>query len=195
MAWPTGDGPLRTALYQSAPSGSVQQLTLVLSNGYFDCDLPTEPDPVAQSQALLEITTAACRENARHVLIELYRGDGFDWTGLYPGMSGAGPGFLSEGRTRISDASYYGIEEAEMVAADGFVRTYGVRPEDEVQRLAIGDGGEVEITTDATHLKGRFEFPGADISGSFRATECPAGSTLFTVLAQSPVANCPTIGG
>lgn len=196
IAWPTGDDALRTALYRPRvdPSG-IQVLTLVLSNGYFDCELPSDPDPVVQTQALLEITTAACRENARHVLVELYRGDGTDWAGVYPGDSHADRALIASSRPRLSNASYYGIDEAEMVSVDGFVRTYGVRPGDDVQLLDIGDGGEVEILDDGARLRGRFEFPDADISGSFRALECEPTATLFTLLEQSPVAGCPSIGG
>ncbi|MEZ4317878.1 MAG: hypothetical protein R3F61_10250 [Myxococcota bacterium] len=195
LAWPTGDDDLRTALYQARLEGGVQALTLVLSNGYFDCDLPSEPDPIAQTQALLEITTAACRENARHVLVELYRGDGNDWVGTYPGDSNADPVLIAASRPRLSNASYYGIDEAAMVSVDGFVRVYGVREGDDVQLIDVGDGGEVEILEDDGTLRGRFEFPGADISGAFRAKECAVGSSLFSVLEQSPVASCPRIGG
>ena len=58
---------------------------MVLSNGHFDCGLPTFEDPARQAQALIDLRIASCRENARHVLIELFRGDGADWVGGYPG--------------------------------------------------------------------------------------------------------------
>lgn len=194
LAFSTGDDVLRTAMYQVQPVDGLQRVDLILSNGIFSCDLPNDPDPIVQSQELLELTTATCRENARHVLIELYRGDGADWVGRFPGDSNAHPSLISASRPRLSNASYYGIDEAEMVSVDGFVRTYGVRPGGDVQARDVGDGGEVEILADAQTLRGRFAFPSADISGDFRAVECPAGSTLFALLAQSPVASCPTIG-
>lgn len=129
------------------------------------------------------------------MLVQLYRGDGKDWVGRYPGDSNADPLLISSSRPRLSNASYYGIDEAVMVSADGFVRTYGVRPGDDVQLLDIGDGGEVEISADSSVLRGRFEFPGADISGSFRAEPCPEDATLFSLLEQSPVAACPIVIG
>ena len=58
IAWPTGKDDLRTAMYRVESEGSVQRMRLVLSNGLFTCDLPTEPDPVAQQQALLELQIA-----------------------------------------------------------------------------------------------------------------------------------------
>ena len=55
-------------------------------------------------------------------------------------------------------------------------------------------GLEVEVFEDRQVLRGRFEFPSADVSGRFRARECPTG-TLFDLLAVSPVASCPILGG
>jgi hypothetical protein len=191
IAWPTGEDALRSALYQVQPTGDVFGLTLMLSNGQFGCDLPSEPDPLDQTQALLEIRTAACRENARHVLIQLYRGDGQDWTGSYPGDGHAHPDLISASRPRLSNASYYGIEEAALVSVQGFVREYGVPADGDVSVIDGGDGGEVGITADGERLAGWFEFPEADVSGRFRAQECQPGATLFALLAQSPVATCP----
>ena len=192
IAWPTGEDELRTALYRTDTVGSVQRLHLVLSNGVFACDLPAEPDPVAQQQALLELQVAACRENARHVDIELLRGEGADWTGLYPGDSHADPSQIAGTRPRLANGSYYGIDEAALAFVNDFVRSYGVVEGQDVQALDVGDGGEVEILRDGTTLQGRFEFPSADVSGSFRATECVTG-TLFDLLAVSPVGSCPVV--
>lgn len=171
----------------------MKQLQLVLSNGVFDCDLPTESDPIEQQQALFELQIAACRENARHVAIELLRGDGADWVGVYPGDSHLDVSQIAGTRPRLSNGSYYGIDEAALSAADDFVRTYGVVQGQDVQALDIGDDGEVEITFDGDRLRGRFEFPSADVSGSFRARACETG-TLFDLLALSPVASCPVVG-
>lgn len=193
IAWPTGEDRLRTALYQPGSEDGIPTLTLVLSNGHFDCDLPSDPDPIAQSQALLDFQVAACRENARHVLIQLYRGEGDDWVGAFPGDSLADPALIAPSRVRLSNASYYGIDEAALFGLDGFVRTYGVVDDADVQLLDIGDGGEVTVRSQGDRLNGRFEFPTADISGSFRAKECAPGSTMFALLQQSPVASCPDI--
>lgn len=192
IAWPTGKDDLRTALYRVDTVGSVQRMHLVLSNGLFACDLPSEPDPVAQQQALLELQIAACRENARHVDIELLRGDGDDWVGLYPGDSHADPAQIAATRPRLSNGSYYGIDEAALASVDDFVRTYGVVEGQDVQARDVGDGGEVEIQRDGAQMHGRFQFPLADVSGTFRATECATG-TLFDLLAVSPVGSCPVV--
>lgn len=194
IAWPTGEDDLRTALYVEAPRDGLPAVTMVLSNGVFDCDLPSEPDPIDQTQALLEIRTAACRENARHVLVELIRGDGIDWVGRYPGDSHLHPDQISADRPRLSNASYYGIDEAVMVSAEGFVREYGVPSGGDQSVLDAGDGGEVWIRADGDVLAGTFDFPEADVSGRFRARECAPSSTLFMLLAQSPVAACPSTG-
>lgn len=167
-------------------------MRLVLSNGQFACDLPAEPDPLVQQQALLELQISACRENARHLAVELLRGDGRDWVGVYPGDSNAHPSQIASTRPRLSNGSYYGIDEAALVTLDDFVRTYGVLEGEDVQAIDVGDNGEVEIERDGSTLVGRFEFPMADVSGTFRAQECPSG-TLFDLLAVSPVASCPIV--
>lgn len=193
IAWPTGHDQLRTALYREVDAGAVKRLQLVLSNGTFGCDLPAEADPVAQQQALLELQISACRENARHVAVELLRGDGSDWVGLYPGDSNMDPAQIAASRPRLSNGSYYGIDEAALSAAEDFVRTYAVVEGQDVLALDIGDGGEVEISGDGERLRGRFEFPMADLSGTFRAESCETG-TLFDLLVLSPVASCPVVG-
>ncbi|MCB9691460.1 MAG: hypothetical protein H6736_06575 [Alphaproteobacteria bacterium] len=193
LRWEGGDDVLRTALVQETTDGGLPHLTVVLSNSTFTCDLPSDPDPVAQTQALLDLSTAACREGAEHVLIELWRADGQDWQGVYTGDPEAGPALLGAERTHLADASWYGIDEAALASTRDFVRTYGVTLSGTHRFDHIGEGGEVELL-DGEGTRGRFDFPDASLSGRFQAERCEPGASLFALLANSPVAACPVVG-
>lgn len=193
LAWDDGDDVLRTALVQESTDGGLPHLTVLLSTSYLPCDLPTDPDPTVQTQALLELSTALCREGAEHVLLELWRGDGIDWIGDYDGRSDATALDVSGDRLRLADGSWYGIDEAGLASVRDFVRTYGVYPDGAHRHDHIGDDGSIEIR-ERDGTRGRFDFPAVGLSGRFDAEICEPGATLFALLASSPVAACPVVG-
>lgn len=191
LRWDDGDDVLRSALVQPSVDGGLPHLTVLLSNSVLPCDLPTDPDPTLQTQALLELNTALCREGAEHVRLELWRGDGDDWVGTYEADPEAGPLLVSAERPHLADGSWYGIDEAGVATVRDFVRTYGVPPGGSHRVDHLGTGS-VEIT-DPDGLDGRFEFPETGLSGRFRGERCEPDATLFALLAASAVVTCPAL--
>lgn len=191
LAWATGDDLLRTALFRSEVlDDEVEHITLVLSNSRFECELPEVDDPAVREEAVLDLLAAACRENARHVVIDLYKHPSSQNSlGSYLGNTLAGPGLLSPTRPKLARASYTGIEEVVLTLTDGFARTYTVTEED--SRPELGEGGQVRLTDDRGPLRGQFSFPDGQISGRFHAEPCADDASIFDALALGPALSCP----
>ena len=169
-----GHDALRTALYQEG----ADELVLVLSNGEFGCDFPDFDDPQKQSLALVELTTAACRENARHLIVHLFRQSGADWADVQYQSSADSP--------PRSTAEYIGIEEAELVEREALSRAYTAT---EVTHIEEMQDGWVHIKESTEILRGSFLYP--EVNGTFAATDCGTDADLFDVLKISPVVSCP----
>jgi hypothetical protein len=192
IEWATGSDDLRTALYiveRDATTGASPRIRLLLSNGEFGCSLPsftddsgfsTEESDQEQALALLQLVTAMCREDARHVVLDLYHLRWEDAPGVYPGDSVADATSLGS-PNRWSRAAYLGVEEARVADEDGLSRAYEIVEVD--ARPLLGDGGEASISRlEEGHAVGHFSFPEANISGDFRATECASDTSEATAL-------------
>lgn len=190
LAWPTGNDTLRTALYTTQLIEGVEKTTIILSNGIFECDFPAKDDPAAQTEALARLITAACRENARHVALTLYRHPAApNRLGAYIGSQSASASLTDESRPKIASADYFGVNEVVLTSADGFLRTYTATDVDVLRGL--GPSGSVTLTNERELLAGQFSFPTGPISGRFRAARCEPDADLFAVLALSPLLVCP----
>ena len=129
--------------------------------------------------ALVELTTAACRENARHVIIHLFRESTADW---------ADQRYLSNAESPPrSTAEYIGIEEAELVEREALNRAYTATAITRIEEMQDG-WVHIEKFHDET-LKGSFLYP--EVNGTFAATDCGDDAALFDVLKISPVVSCP----
>ncbi len=170
LQWEGGRAPLRTAFWQRRDLNNV---TLALSTSEFPCALELfgdDPAEIALNQ--LELQTAACREGARHLVIELWRQEGA-LPGVYPGrsttaMSGA----------RFSTAKWFAVEEAGVLYIDGINRSYS--PSGAAWEVVLDGaaGGEVHVSTGRPEVKGDLWLPEIGVSADFHAVECPAGPTL-----------------
>lgn len=159
---------------------------MLLSTGIFGCAIPTSDDPQIVSEALAALTVGACREDARHVVVDLYADPSLDPEGTYPYLGTGGP---QADIARGADARYVGIEEAVGVPGDGLVPTYV--PVEITRYDATGAPGEVRIRHASTDLRtGSFDLPEAGLSGRFAATRCTGDTSLFDLLVASPVAAC-----
>jgi hypothetical protein len=160
---------------------------VLLSTGLFDCALPTFDDPQLQAEALAELTTGACREDARHVVLYLYKEPGLSWSGTYPlRETPEDPG------GRAADAAYLGVEEAAATTSEGLVPGY--QPVDVTRYFAQGEPGEVRVRqANDTVLSGHFDLQEPHVSGSFRAEQCDQDAELFALLVSSPIASCSLV--
>lgn len=195
VRWGTGEDWLRTALYvENDPVAEGAGTRVLLSTGIFGCDLPAEADPAAQAEALLDLAVAACREDARHLAIRLWRDPGLDRVGVYRGQAGAGPAALTELDPRLASVDYVGVEEAALTLSDlpQFGEALGgtYRPTEVARASAAGTGGQVRVRGDEV-LVGAFDFPDLHVSGRFRAERCAAGSALFDLAFTAPTLSCP----
>jgi len=177
LQWPGGREPLRTAWWQRVDFGETERVRLALSTSSFPCALSlTGTDPAAIAEEQLALTTATCREGARHVLLDLWSAGG-DPVGAYPGRSGGDPAEIGA-LGPFSTASHVAVVEAGVLYVDGINRSYAPLEGGAIYDFQLGDGGEAEV--DAARdgmLEGAFTFP--EISGQFRAEECPAGPLLL----------------
>lgn len=183
LAWNGGDDALRTAWFRrSSDVEGWEHARVFLSNGDFPCELPALDDPAAQQEALVGLVAASCREDARHVLLDVWWPDGGDGLGYIAGDARAAPGDARI-MTPFARASYVGIDEASSDGSSSLTPVYGV-----VRRTyepALGAPGWVQVTrSDAATLRGRFDFEVAHISGTVDASVCaPTGGTdLFGVI-------------
>jgi len=199
IAWSTGEDDLRTAMYTVDPE--TERIRLFLSNGDLGdlgCYMPAaEGDAGAVAEAWDRMWFALCREDARHVYVDLHRPVGSDVVGPYAGDSDGLPE-ETETLERWTRGFYAGIDEATTRSGDSLVQDYDV-----VRATwgVLGDGGEVAIdgadeeppdgdwTAEATvtaGIRGTFSFPDLHVSGEFGARMCqprPDRTTLLDFLA------------
>lgn len=182
---PEGSDPLQTALVRERPTDG--RTTFLLSNSRIPCDLTTDEDPQVRAQQLLEITTAACREGARHILVNLYTSPDLAMEGLYPIVPDADlvAAIASEGR--LATARLIEVREAALVSQEGLARQYTV---EDLLDLHAGYGS-VDITSYNRRVSGRFSVPEALTDGSFRAEICPEQSLVFDLIEVAPLTSCP----
>ena len=185
---PQGTEELRTALYRVGIFGGAPEVVLVLSNGDLECGLPNFTDTSRQAESAEGLLAAACREGAQHVALYLYTLQS-SLAGHYAGENRASVDALGDGNDRVARGSYYGIEEAFLVEIDGLERGYAASKD--LYLPVMGDGGEVDISSDADDtLEGWFSFPGDGISGEFRATRCTGSTELIDTIASYPLQYC-----
>lgn len=179
VQWADGHDVLRTAWWQRATIDGSVRVQLALSTSEFPCALDlTGDDPAEITRTQIDLQTGACREGARHVVVDLWQGSGQPG-GLYPGYTGGVASTLAE-VDRFASASYYAVDEAGVLYVDGINRAYAPLEGGVEYWPALGDGGSVRVEGfDGADLDGWFSFPEAGIAGSFRARECPAGAELL----------------
>ncbi len=178
VQWAGGRAPLRTAFWQERPVEGGIHVVLALSTSEFPCELgliSDDPSEVALTQ--LELHTGACREGARHLVVDLWQRDG-EMTGLYPGFTGGGASTLDD-LDRFSTAGWFAVEEAGVQYIDGINRSYAPLEGRSVAMPDLGTGGEVRLDGDEAEVSGDLWFPEAGVSADFEAEECPAGPTLL----------------
>lgn len=176
IAWDGGDDVLRTAWWSVDTLPGHGQL--FLSNSRFPCEVVATTSAAERELQLSNLAMAVCREEARHLRIDLYWTDS-GGTGSYIGVPS---GSVDPAPEKSAAGFYVGINEASAPPSDELVRPYTVIDRDFYPEL--GAGGEVNLTGDGLH--GNFEFPEADLSGQFSAMACPApspgGIGLFELL-------------
>lgn len=158
--------PVRTAWYATDVVDGAPHAVVLLSNSALPC---ATPDAFGDPDALTSFLVAACREDARHVLLELYDRDG-TWAEVYPGVTDADAADL-DARPRVAGARYYAVLEAVLVAGGGLDRRYLATAE---ERADLGDGGSVTL---ADGFRGEFGFP-EGLQGEFAAERCADPSVL-----------------
>jgi hypothetical protein len=184
--WDTGVDDLRTALFVERSEEGLDHTTILLSTGIFGCGVPKSDDPQVVSEALAALTVGACREDARHLVIDLYADPALAAEGTYPYLGPDGP---QPDTSRGAEARYVGIEEAVGVPGEGLVPTYV--PVEITRYDATGAPGDTRIRHAGDAVRsGTFDLPDAGIWGRFTATRCTGDTTLFDLLAASPVASC-----
>ena len=186
IEWSNGSDILRTALYTIDDEGSGSHMTILLSNGIFECAPPDFATAADQSEALLQLVTAACRENARHAILHLYLHDTAEWEGEF--QSTPTEGVVTELAPRLSMGLYVGINEAVVEEEDGLSFTF--TPTD-VDMIALGEQSYVQLDSAKVHVAGSFSHAEAHVSGNFRAQSCGSETGLFDVIAQNAIINCP----
>jgi len=178
VQWEGGRAPLRTALWQDRSTDAGDHLVLALSTSEFPCELGlVSDDPAEVALQQLELQTAACREGARHLVIDLWR-DGGDPTGIYPGFTLGDAATLAT-IPRFSTAAWFAIEEAGVQYIDGINRSYGPLDGQFEVLPNLGTGGEVEIHAADAWIEGELWFPEAGVAADFRAEACEQGPTLL----------------
>jgi hypothetical protein len=200
---PLGQTEVRTALYRIGVRDQRPELSLLVSNGAFDCAMPSPgPGEDAPEMALAEEAryAAGCRESAQHVALRLYdlhAARAGAWTGTFAGRSGADGRDLALDAPRLATASYYGVEEAVLISLDGLGRGY--LAVQDVLLSGFGDGGEVWLepleplggTAGAPgDLRGWFSFPSEQIEGRFVARPCGPDASQLEALVADPVQLC-----
>lgn len=181
LHWRDGHEELRTAWWQRvAFDDGSERVAVALSTSDFPCAFElTGDDPAEIALTELELVTAACREGARHVLLDLWQPAG-PVGGEYPGRTVPAGAELGDVADPFSTAGYYAVEEAGVLYVDGINRAYAPMEGGADLWPALGDGGTVGIDAlDGERLDGWFSFPEAEISGRFEAQECPEGPTLL----------------
>jgi len=185
---PDGATVLQTARYRVGIRDGAPELVVVLSNSQLGCGLPLLPDEEAQEHALDALMAAACREDAQHASVTLYRRDE-GWEGTYAGRDDAAVSDLDAEQPRIARGAYFGVEEAFLVGLRGLTRAYSSA--ESVLLPHLGDGGEVVIDRDRGGLlTGRLDFPRDGVHAEFRAEVCPGDTSLLDLIATEPTISC-----
>lgn len=183
--WVDGDREvLRTALVRTEEVDGVGHASVVLSNGLFSCDLPQHEDPARAQQALQNLVTAACRQGAHHLTLQLWRGADGDWTGTYPGLGGGGPTDLSADQPRLADAIWYSADDVFLANLPDLDRAYYV--EKRTLLLGASDGGEVRVFHDGARFEGEAWLPEIDAFVSFSAEVCEGAADGMRLVDASP---------
>lgn len=181
IQWRDGHEPLRTAWWQRvAFEDGSERIAVALSTSDFPCALDlTGDDPAEIALTELELVTAACREGARHVLLDLRQPIGAV-EGLYPGRTLLPDDEIGDVTAPFASASYFAVVEAGVLYVDGINRAYAPMEGGAELWPFLGDGGQVGVDRlDGERLDGWYSFPQAEVSGRFEAQECPEGPTLL----------------
>lgn len=177
-----GRQPLRTALYATWTEGESEVAGVFLSNGDIACDLAQTLDASEAEQLQIELFAAACREDARHVLLEYERPLTSPWGGEYVGSE------LFDGSPRVT-GRYYAVVEAVLAREDGLAREFRVTEDEDVP---LGDGGSGWLDEPADErLSGGYTMPGT-VETRFDARACEADDRIFRVLASVGRIPCET---
>ncbi len=173
ISTPRGDDKLRTAWYQTVQAGQDVRTLVVLANSSIPCEEPEIADPAELTREQLAIYSSVTRENARIVMMDLYRFHLEDsWVGHYPVHDDADvawPSYVNATHPHVAKARYRGIDEAELTTDEGLYRLY--EPTDYVD-VVVDDPGVIQVTRDGDTLWGSFHFDNEDVSGKFRADHC-----------------------
>src|SRR5687768_15512419 len=91
LEWANGDDDVRTALWVERTNGMNDEILLFLSTSQLGCQFPNEAD-TENGESVVENQVdqdayfyGLCREDARHVLLYLYRPLNSDLVGRYTG--------------------------------------------------------------------------------------------------------------
>lgn len=177
IAWSTGEDDLRTVIYQTQPldgaSPPTERIRLFLSNGDvgdLDCYMPVnEGDAAEVADGWDRLLFALCREDARHVYVDMFRPTGSAVLGRYETDSDGVPGTFDVFDHWVR-GTYTGIDEATTRSGDSLVQDYDV-----VRSTwgSLGDGGDVVLdSADDDTIRGTFGFPAMNVSGDFVAQRC-----------------------
>jgi hypothetical protein len=177
---------LRTALFVQRQDAGLPHTSVFLSNGRFECALPRGHDAEHQADAVRQLFAAVCREDARHLTLDLYHPNGRE--GSYQVTVQPPSEFPASSGRRVR-ATYRAVEEAFLVElALSETRTY--HPEVLIDTL-LPAPGEVEIQQRGETLKGVFGFSDSGIGGRFRAKECEGDTSQLDIAMDGPGLVCP----
>lgn len=179
ISTPSVDDKLRTAWYQTVQTGGDIRTLVALANSDIPCEEPDIDDPAQLTRENLAIYSSVTRENARIVMIDLYRYHLEEsWVGHYPVFADADvawPSYVDATHPHVARARYRGVDEAEVSTDEGLYRLY--EPTDFVD-LYVDEPAEVVISREGDVLRGEFHFDAEDVSGTFRAKHCEHADLL-----------------
>ena len=172
LTWGEETEPLRSAFFISGDVSS----ELLLSNGDFECDLPDGDAPEVDA-ALQGWRTAGCREGARH------------FYAVFPGRLESGV-YLEDDGDFVHFA--FSVEETTTEHEWELGWSY-VHVATEMEQLVDQEGGSATMTRKDDLLSGQIHVPGLDTH--FRATRCPVGAQLFTLVGSGVLNPTSCIAG
>lgn len=199
----TDDGPdaVRTALYfdVNAAEGTTnpavpREIIILLLNSTVPCRAPEvendpETDTVDEAAAAVQywqaqLYSAFSREGALAVAMGLYTYEP-DWEGRYTFEADAFTNArdLLESETRVAFGSWYRVDEAVLLEADGVFYTYAAT--DVSFGAAVADPAWLNLRAGRNGaLAGNFSFTPTELSGNFEAVACDNRDLLEALLAQ-----------
>lgn len=173
IATPRVNDRLYTAWYQTVQTGNDVRTLVALANSTIPCEEPDVDDPAQLTRENLAIYSSVTRENARIVMLDLYRYHLEEsWVGHYPVYEDADvawPSYVNATHPHVARARYRGIDEAEVTVDEGLYRLYEPT---EYTDLYVDEPAEVVVTREGDVLRGTFHFDTEDVSGTFRARHC-----------------------